>query len=219
MKKFNIIGLLLAFVGVLSLASCEHPQADWVPGAQDTNAGVYFPSTSNLVVTAEDTSVEIAVMRAEAGEELTVSLRSEDTSSSGFFTVPSNVKFAAGSAEATFSITFDGTQLVPGTQYGILIKVDGEQASQYGVAEHIFKIGIAEPWLSLGKGVYRDDVFTAPYGVNPGALVPVEVFQHELEPNRYRINPFGANTIPYILGCVPEDIVYGEEAGYLEYIV
>lgn len=219
MKKFNIIGLLLAFVGVISLASCEHQYADWTPGAQDENMGVYFPQTSNFVVTAEDTSINIPVKRNNTAEEATVTLRSEDVSSCGFFTVPANVKFAAGEADANITVTFDGTQLVPGTQYSVLIKLDGEQASQYGVSEHIFKIGIAEPWISLGKGVYRDDVFTAPYGVNPGALVPVEVFQHELEPNRYRINPFSASTIPYILGGVPEDIVYGEEAGYLEFIV
>ena len=219
MKKFNIIGLLLAFVGVLSLASCEHPQADWAPGAQDENMGVYFPQTKNLVVTAEDTFVNIPVMRNNAAEEATVTLRYEDVSSCGFFTVPSSVKFAAGENEATLKVTFDGTQLTPGVEYGLLIKLDGEQASQYGVAEHIFKIGIAEPWISLGQGLYRDDIFPGPYGSTPGTLVPVEVFQHELEPNRYRVNPFASNAIPYILGGVPEDIVYGEEAGYLELIV
>lgn len=219
MKRFKFIYLLAAVVGALSFASCQHPYADWAPGAQDANMGVYFPETKNLVVTAEDTSVDIPVMRNNAAEKATVSLRYEDINSCGFFTVPSSVEFAAGSNESKITITFDGTQLVPGVEYPILIKLHGDDASQYGISENIFKIGIAEPWISLGQGFYRDDIFTNPYQINPGSLVPVEVFQHELEPNRYRVNPFAANAIPYILGGVPEDIVYSEEAGYLELIL
>ena len=219
MKRFKFIYLLAAVVGALSFASCQHPYADWAPGKQDANVGVYFPETQNLVVTAEDVEVNIPVKRNNTTAEATISVRSEDISSCGFFTIPTSVKFAAGSADANLTITFDGTQLVPGVDYSLLIKLSGDDASQYGVAEHIFKIGIAEPWISLGQGYYRDDIFTNPYQINPGSLVPVEVFQHELEPNRYRVNPFAANAIPYILGGVPEDIVYTEEAGYLEFIV
>lgn len=220
MKKFNIIGLLLAFVGVLSLASCEHPQADWAPGAQDENMGVYFPQTKNLVVTAEDTFVNIPVMRNNAAEEATVTLRYEDVSSCGFFTVPSSVKFAAGENEATLKVTFDGTKLTPGVEYGLLIKLDGEQASQYGVAEHIFKIGIAEPWISLGKGLYRDDFMSPLYGGPSGVVVEMEIFQHELETNRYRlIDPYSPAQLPYIIGGVPSDMTFTEERGYIEFVV
>ena len=128
MKRFKFIYLLAAVVGALSFASCQHPYADWAPGAQDTNTGVYFPETKDLVVTAEDSSVDILVKRSNAAEEATVPVRYEDISSCGFFTIPANVKFAAGEAEAKLTITFDGTQLVPGVQYPILIKLNGEDA-------------------------------------------------------------------------------------------
>ncbi|MBO7199088.1 MAG: hypothetical protein J6V26_03555 [Alistipes sp.] len=219
MKRFKFIYLLLAVVGVVSFASCQHEYADWAPGAADANAGVYFPDTKNLVVESKDTSVDIPVSRVNAGEALTVSVRSEDVESCGLFTIPASVNFEAGATDSKITITFDGTKLVPGKQYALLIKLSDDESSKYGVSENIFKIGIAEPWKSLGMGTYRDDVFTDVYGIAPGALVPVEVFQHELEPNRYRINPFAASTIPYILQGVPEDIVYGDEAGYLEFIV
>ena len=54
MKRFKFIYLLAAVVGALSFASCQHPYADWAPGKQDANVGVYFPETQNLVVTAEE---------------------------------------------------------------------------------------------------------------------------------------------------------------------
>lgn len=220
MKRFKFIYLLAAVVGALSFASCQHPYADWAPGAQDTNTGVYFPETKDLVVTAEDSSVDILVKRSNAAEEATVPVRYEDISSCGFFTIPANVKFAAGEAEAKLTITFDGTQLVPGVQYPILIKLNGDDASQYGISENIFKIGIAEPWIHLGTGSLRDDIFTNPYGCSPGAIVDVEFYQHEFETNRYRIiDPFNANTLPYIIGGVPEDIEFNEEVGYLEFIL
>lgn len=221
MKRFKFIYLLAAVVGALSFASCQHPYADWAPGAQDTNTGVYFPETKDLVVTAEDSSVDILVKRSNTAEEATVPVRYEDISSCGFFTIPANVKFAAGEAEAKLTIAFDGTQLVPGVQYPILIKLNGDDASQYGVSEHIFKIGIAEPWIHLGTGSLRDDIFPNPYGCSPGTIIDVEFYQHEFETNRYRIiDPFNANTLPYIIGGVPEDIIFNEEeVGYLEFIL
>jgi hypothetical protein len=75
MKKFKFIYLLLAVVGALTFASCEHKYADWTPGPQDTNMGVYFPSTSGFVVAATDTSVDIAVARNNADEAASVLLR------------------------------------------------------------------------------------------------------------------------------------------------
>ena len=219
MKRFKFIYLLLAVVGVVSFASCQHEYADWAPGAADANAGVYFPDTQNLVVEAGDTSVDIPVTRVNAGEALTVSVRSEDVESCGFFTVPASVNFEAGSQDAKLTITFDGSKLVPGKQYPILIKLSDDSASQYGVSEYIFKIGIAEPWISLGMGIYRDDFLSPLYGGPSGIMTEMEVFQHELEPNRYRlINPYSEAKVPYIIGGVPEDMTFAGE-GYIEFVV
>ena len=219
MKRFKFIYLLLAVVGVVSFASCQHDYADWAPGAADANMGVYFPDTKNLVVVAGDTSVDIPVARVNASEAATVSVRSEDVESCGLFTVPASVNFEAGAEQSKLTITFDGTKLVPGKQYPILIKLSDDAASKYGVSECIFKIGIAEPWLSIGTGIYRDDFLSPLYGGPSGIMVEMEVFQHELQPNRYRlINPYSEAKVPYIIGGVPDDMTFAGE-GYIEFVV
>ena len=89
------------------------------------------------------------------------------------------------------------------------------------VAENIFQIGIAEPWVALeGKGQYRDDFMGPMYGGPSGIVVEANWVQHALEKNRYRIvEPFAKNAVPYIIGGVPEDIEFNEEVGYLEFIL
>ena len=219
MKKYNFIYLLLAVVGVFTLASCTHEHADYTPGAKDANQGVYFPSTADLVVTAEDSSVAIPVARLNVDAEATISLRSEDVESCGFFTVPNSVKFAAGQAETELVITFNGSDLAPGVKYPLNIQLDQAQASQYGASQFIFKVGIAEPWVSLGKGIYRDDFLAPMYGGPSGVMVEVEVVQHELEPHRYRmVEPYSQAMCPYIIGGVPSDMTY-TGPGYVEFVV
>ena len=75
MKRFNFIYLLLAFVGVLTLTSCEHKYADYTPGAQDKNMGAYLPSTADFEVTAESTSVAVVVGRMNTAVAANVTVR------------------------------------------------------------------------------------------------------------------------------------------------
>ena len=108
MKKFKFIYLFIAFVGALTMASCEHPYADYTPGAQDETMGVYFPSTDGFEVKAETTSVDVVVARLNSEAAAEVTVRAEDTTSSGLFTWPASVSFVAGQSEAAFTISFDG---------------------------------------------------------------------------------------------------------------
>ncbi len=219
MKKFNFIYLLLAFVGVLSMTSCEHKYADYAPGSADKNMGVYFPNTAALVVKAEDSSVEIAVSRMNTAGDVTISLRSEDVDECGFFTIPKQVSFADGEANSKIVLTFDGSQLTPGVQYPLLLQIDQAEASAYGISEYTFMVGIAEPWKQLGKGIYRDDFLSPLYGGPSGVMVEVDVVQHELEPHRYRmVEPYSQAMCPYIIGGVPSDMIY-TGPGYVEFWV
>ena len=220
MKKFNFIYLFLAVVGVLSLASCEHKYADYTPGSTDKNMGVYFPSTAALVVTAEDTSVEIPVARLNAEAEATISLRASDVDESGLFTIPKEVKFAAGEAESKIVITFDGTQLVPGVKYPVMIKLEEEQASAYAISEYTFNITIPEPWVSYGTGVYFDDFLNILEDGIPGGLgTYVEFEVHADNPKRIRVvNPFSMEVFANLWGGVPGYLQWNsEENHYLEF--
>lgn len=230
MKNFKFIYLFIAFVGALTMASCEHPYADYTPGAQDETMGVYFPSTEALVVTAEQTSVDIAVARINAEEAAEVKVRfqevvAEDEEPTGFFTVPSTVSFEAGKAEAALTVSFDGTKLTPGVQYRLNIQLDQSIASKYGLSDVVFNIGIAEPWITLEgpngekTGFYRDDFLGPMYGGPSGTIVDATVVQHEFDKTRYRlVEPFTEDTVPYLIGGVPEDMTF-TTPGYVEFWV
>lgn len=220
MKNFKFIYLLIAAVSALAFTACD--KHEWTPGEADNNLGVYFASTADVVVTAEDTSATILVKRlVTAGDEI-VTVRSQEVTepaASGFFTVDDSVMFTDGSDEAELNIKFNGADLTPGTQYQIAIQLDPNQASKYGISEATFAIGIAEPWNVLGTGYYRDDFLGPMYSGPAGVMIPVEIAQHGLDSTRYRlIEPFSATNCAYIIGGVPSDMEY-TTPGYIEFII
>ena len=228
MKNFKFIYLLLAVVGAITFASCEHKYADWTPGEPDKGLGVYFPSTQGFKVTATDTSVDIVVARVKTDDAASVTLRAEAKDAEGklseLFTIPASVDFAAGEAEANLTIAFDGTQLELGKAYSIAIKLDEEQASSYAISEATFSIMIPEPWISMGEGIYFDEILCelfAEADAFRGLGTYVEFEQHELDANRIRVkNPFAPATIGSMWGAVPTWLGYNVPTGqdaYLEF--
>lgn len=230
MKKFKFSHLLLAIVGVLAFASCQHEHADWTPGVQDASMGVYFPDTSHVDLAVDGTEAEIVVKRFKTTEAASVKVRIEDIDKCGLFTVQGtefddeggaivNVDFAAGAEESFIIFGYDSSDLVAGAIYSFSIQLDQADASLYGVSNTVFTLAIPEPWKSLGKGTYRDDFLAPLYGGPSGVIVEVEVVQHELEPNRYRmVEPYSQAMCPYIIGGVPEDMTY-TGPGYVEFVV
>ncbi len=220
MKNFKFIYLLLVAVGAMAFTACDNN--DWTPGEYDQNMGVYFADTSAIVVTAEDTQATIAVKRLVANADASILVRSQEVTEagvSGFFTVAESVNFAAGSDEASLKITFDGKKLTPGEQYKIVLQLDQNEASKYGISEATFSIGIAEPWNVIGTGLYRDDFLGPMYGSGAGAVIEVPIAQHGLEPTRFRmIEPFSPTNCANIIGGVPGDMTY-TTPGYVEFII
>ncbi len=219
MKKFNIIGLLMAFVGVLTMTSCEHPYADYTPGAKENNQGVYFPGKIDFKVTAEDTFVEIPVARTNAAEAAEIAFRVE---ADELFTYGRTVSFAAGATESTIKVEFDGSALVMGQKYDIKIQLDQAEATAYAVSEYTFSVTLPEPWVSMGQGIYFDDcichVLQDPTGYQ-GVGTYVEFQQHEVETHRIRVvNPFSADVIAAMWGGLPSWMQFtATEDKYLEF--
>ena len=228
MKRFKFIYLLAAVVGALSFASCQHPYADWTPGAKDANMGVYFTNTNGFEVSNEDTNVVIEVARVRSEEAASVTLRYEAKDATGaateLFTVPSKVDFAAGSEKGQLTIGFDASKLVMGMKYSIAIKLDEEQASTYAVSEATFTILLPEPWSSMGTGIYFDDLLCelfAEADAFRGQGTYVEFEKNDLDANRIRVkNPFAPATIGAMWGAVPTWLGYNVPTGvdaYLEF--
>lgn len=220
MKKFNFIYLLMAFVGVIAMTSCEHPYTDYTPGAKENNQGVYFPGKIDFKVTAEDTFVEIPVARVNVAEAAEVSFRLEDVNE--VFTYDSSVSFAADAAESAIKVEFDGAALVVGKKYEFKIQLDQAEATAYAVSEYTFSVMIPEPWISLGEGIYFDDcichVLADATGYQ-GVGTYVEFQQHEVETHRIRVvNPFSADVIAAMWGGLPSWMQFtATEDKYLEF--
>ena len=77
-----------------------------------------------------------------------------------------------------------------------------------------------EEWISLGEGFYRDDILASLYSTDAiGIIVPVEIAQHHEDKSRYRlIDPYSRESITYILGGVPSDMVF-TSPGYIEFVI
>lgn len=218
MKKFNFIGLLMAFVGVIAMTSCEHPYADYTPGAKENNQGVYFPGKIDFKVTAEDTFVEIPVARTNAAEAAEITYRVE---ADEIFTCGSTVNFAAGATESTIKVEFDGSKLIVGKKYDIKIQLDQAEATAYAISEYTFSVTLPEPWVSMGQGIYFDDLIC--YALSdPSLLIGtgtyVEFEQHAEESHRIRVvNPFGPETVAGMWGMVPNWMSFVEGTSYIEF--
>ena len=218
MKKFNFIGLLMAFVGVIAMTSCEHPYADYTPGAKENNQGVYFPGKIDFKVTAEDTFVEIPVARTNAAEAAEISLRVE---ADELFTIGRTVSFAAESTESTIKVEFDADNLEMGKKYDIKIQLDQAEATAYAISEYTFSVTLPEPWVSMGQGIYFDDLICYALA-DPSALVGmgayVEFEQHAEDANRIRVvNPFGPETVAAMWGGLPNWMSFAEGTSYIEF--
>ncbi|MBO5832868.1 MAG: hypothetical protein J6Q95_06210 [Alistipes sp.] len=232
MKKFNFVYLALAFLGVIAMTSCEHPYADYTPGAKETNQGVYFPSAQNFVVSAEDSSVEILVARLNTATDAEVSVRVADVTANlegdSLFTVDGTVKFVAEEAEAMLKVTFDGAALVPGVKYSLNIKLDPAEATNYAASEYVFTVTVPEPWVLYGAtedesvGIFFDDLLC--YALeDPSALAGTGTYilyeKHAENPNRIRVvNPYGPNTVAGMWGGLPSWMTFtAPDPYYLEF--
>ena len=223
MKKFNFIYLLLAFVGVITMTSCEHPYADYTPGPQDQNMGVSLKSLDSFEVTAEDTSVSIVVARTDASEAATLSVRAAEITDSGLFEFPSSVSFEAGATEANYTVTFAAGSLEVGKSYQFTVQLDQAEATQYAISEYSYTVMIPEPWISLGSGIYFDDclcyILSDPTGYI-GVGTYVEFRQHEVETHRLRVmNPYGPDTVAGMWGGLPSFFDFSAQGGetYIEF--
>lgn len=222
MRKFNFIYLLLAFVGVLTLTSCEHKYADYTPGPQDKNMGAYFASTDDLVVTADATSVNVVITRANSEGAATLSVRAEDVNSTELFTFPREVNFENGATDANYTITFEGA-LEEGKVYPVRLQIDQTEASQYAISEYVFSIYIPEPWEDWGTGLYVDDFYcvlmaAAGSDIPAGYVAPVPFQKHGENENRIRVvNPASMEMFSNLWGGVPGLLIFPEGNAYIEF--
>lgn len=198
MKSFNkISAALLALPLMAAFSACED-EADYTAASLEEGAKVYF-ATSNPgnVSLAHETgsSFDVLLSRSDVSSAVTVPLNIT-CSKSGVFTYPSEASFAAGSDQATLTISYDGLQLDYEEVVDFSLNIDQAFQSLYGISNYNFSAMIPAPWASIGVGTIIDDYITGFFGVD-NASWEVEIEANQVVPGFYRlVNPYGAG-YPY----------------------
>lgn len=225
MRNIKFLSVLLAIVGVITLASCKN---EWAPGAPDSNMGVYFPNTSNVELSEDGVEAKIVVKRNKTDEAATIKVRATDNTECGLFTIQNTefvenaaavtISFEAGSDETEIVFGYDGSQLEIGKRYTFDIQLDQESASMYGISSATFTLAIPEPWVKWDdkgtKGIYFDEFLCYVFEEADeflGAGTYVEFQKHGLDENRIRVvDPFCTNNLIYMWGGAPNWMIIEE---------
>lgn len=191
MKTRKFLTYFLGAVLLAGAASCSD-DLEYTPAELPDNAQVYFPNTnaSNVKLTAETTSVDLSVVRKKADEALTVPVTL--TGGEGLFTAPGNVSFAAGETTAAFKVAFDRTKLTDGATYTVTLELaDATVTTPYGASSFSLTLTVPEPYVLLGKGLYREDCITTFFNVEC-VEYEVEIYENTNNPGFiYLKNAYG----------------------------
>lgn len=189
--KYSLYTLVALAVSAAFTACDEDDVPDkYTPGAPSD--GPYFSSTlaETYDVSKGESSVTFDLSRANGGDEATYSLEVKNPDPE-IFTIPAQVTFAKDATSAPVTISFDNEKIADGAVYDFDVTV--ADASTYGVGSYVFTIIKPEPWVSLGTGIYTDDIACSLYNIGGGKTLSwnVEIQQNGLDKTLYRlVNPY-----------------------------
>lgn len=179
---FSIVFLL---VGLL-LAGCSD-DVNYSPAEMLKSAQVYFSSSTPKQVNMKpgETQFEVTLNRIKTEEAMQVNIVSQ-VDGTNYYTIPSQVTFPEGKAEAKIVITVD--ENIPFDDFSniTLSIAEADYTTPYGFSSVTFRAGTPAPWKKLGKALYRDDLVTAWYGVDFDEW-EVEIEENEITPGLYRL--------------------------------
>ena len=213
MNTINKITTCIVFCLFIGFTACVD-EVSYTPAETPENAQVFFPSslpsTVSLSTDMSITSYNIELRRYIKKNAVNVSLTVVNENPD-IFTIPTSVSFAAGAETANITISYDPELLEFGDFKPLRISVsDQNLTSPYGNSYYEFTAGIPEPWKSLG-----DAEFSMIYWFD--FSYKVELQQHMLEPNRYRL------VDPFSEALIEEEYVpamsKGNQSPYLEFTI
>ena len=182
MKKYYSL-LILALVATMGFTACsDDDDYQWatVSGNQ-----VYFSNelSSSIEIPMSGSEFIVPISRVKTDEAITVNLAHTDTT--GFYTVPSSVSFAAGETQANIVIGYDNTMMVYDKFIPDTIRITStDLTSEYGLTSYAFSAGAFSPYKSIGKGTFVDNYYF-------GATLSCEILQNQEQKNVYRVmNPY-----------------------------
>uniref|UniRef100_UPI004025BA48 hypothetical protein n=1 Tax=Alistipes onderdonkii TaxID=328813 RepID=UPI004025BA48 len=192
--------LLYVFLAAFLFVGCNDDE-NFNPGEpEDPDCySVYFPTQENIgskeLDPAAPTEMTFTVRRLKSEGAIVVPVAVK-SSEEGIF-IPSQIEFADGQEETTFSIQFPQAEI--GTTYKCEVNIeDKKYASVYGEKATGFAFSVTRvKWNKLTgeggetMGKWRDDVISSLFNTpNPNAEVDVEIYERADKPGYYRMNPY-----------------------------
>lgn len=212
--RYWLLGAAMILVG----AGCTNTFTDYTPGTPDdeNNYGVYFPQqTANTTLELESSSstdVTYKVRRTRTDDAITVPVRVEawrvekdekenkteniDITDERIFVV-SPIRFADGERDTEFMIQFPRAEL--GVQYKVTITIeDPLYVATYSGNDTALTMSVVRAnWNYLGKGKWRDDIFSSIYVNVPNTYreYDIDIYERDDQPGLYRMQVFNRSYI------------------------
>ncbi len=142
---YNKIYAALVFVALMSPTACVEKAPVYEPAEPVGNAEVYFASGLGTSYNLKnyDGTLNIEVKRVDTSAEIVVPVT---VTADDVFTVPSSVKFLAGSASANVAISYDITKIEEAKEYQISIVI-GSDTTPYGASSYECVVSVPAPWI------------------------------------------------------------------------
>lgn len=159
MKKIFQYSLVLLTLA-MSFVACSDKDDDNYQWASVSGSQVFFaknlPTQYNL--SFDESSFEVPIQRYVADEAITVNLQLTDTT--GFYSIPETVSFAAGEKEAKVVVSYNNTVMEYNKFIDATIAIASEgETTPYGNSSYTFSAGAPLTFTSMGKGTYVDNWF------------------------------------------------------------
>ena len=188
MKYINkLFGTFAAVCLLLGGTACTE-EAEYTAAEPQSATQPYFPTNlaSQIDLTEDATSFTVQVSRLATGSELTVDLVKSDDEE-GLFTVPATATFATDATTADITIGYDPAKFELDEYMPLTITIATEGLDNpYSSNTYSFTAGIPAPYVTIGEATFTDNGYF-------GGTVEVELQQHSLDANQYRlVAPYAA---------------------------
>lgn len=149
-------------VGLFSSCVKEDP---YKPAPKETNAGVFFKSTSSAVTLTTSGSFDISVSRNNATSEYAATLQ---VTAPDIFIVPTVANFTGTEVNTKITVTYDPAKVEYDKKYVITVKATPEDATLYGADSCVFTAVLPNPivWEAIStEAVIKENIFGAAFTI------------------------------------------------------
>ena len=209
MKRFFRI-FAVAALACATIVACDNKFDDYDPAEKVEGAQAYFSneSASSYTISRIDVApITITVMRGETESALSLPITLSQ-GEEGAFSAPEKAEFKAGQNKTTINLTYDPEKLADGSSYKVTLAIGDQSATTpYGNNVMTLTIKVPEPYVLLGKGLYREDLMTGIFTSVESTEYEVEIYENLNTPGYIYLKNAYTSLFPY---NEPGDYVEGD---------